>query len=199
MKKTLSFARASSLVALMSLGVAACSDIPLLPEWDTEWSFPLVSRTSDRLFGALTVTVRPGAAFNVSFPAVKVQLDERLQALLGRQMTNASLVISISKVLQVAGNYTLAVASDSAGLHVMPDSGIALRFAISQVAHSTTDSADFSVAGLAMLQGVANSKGVLWIQLRGRTTYGGPGDLVIAPTDSINVQLTLRATIASSN
>jgi len=189
----------SLLIAIAAFATTGCSDVPLMPTWDTEWSFPLVSRTTDQLFGTFTVTVHPGASIAVAFPADQIHLDERLQQIIGRQMTKASLVVTISKALAVGGSYTLAVSRDSAGLQAAPDSGIALRFSILQPSLSVTDSSDFSVAGLAMLQAVANANGSLWVQLRGTTTFNGPGTLTIAPTDSITVQLTLRATISTSN
>lgn len=187
------------LVALVTFAVAGCSDVPLMPKWDTEWSFPLVSRTSNNLFGTFTVTVNPGASFDLALPIQKIKLDDRLRSVLGQQISNLSLVITISKAMAVGGNYTLAVARDSAGLRGSQASRIALDFAITPASQSTTDSVVVSLAGLAMIQNVADLNGLLWVQLRGQTTYAGPGSLVIIPSDSIMVHVTLRATIAMSN
>jgi hypothetical protein len=189
----------SVLVALVALTAFACTDVPLLPTWDTEWSFPLVSRTNDQFFGTFSITVASGAQVPVSFPIERIQLDQRLGAILGERMKAASLVIVVSKALAVSGSYTLALSRDSAGLRAAPDSGIALRFSIAPHVQLNADSAAISASGLAMLQSIADNRGLLWVQMRGTTTFPGPGTLVIVPGDSISVQLTLRATIASSN
>lgn len=187
------------LVLLTASALAACSDIPLLPKWDTEWLFPLVSRSNKELFGSSSASVGPGVAIDLAFPIERIQLDDRLRAVLGKRLKAASLLITISKSLAVAGNYSIALARDSAGLRLAPDSGIALRFSVMPLVATTSDSATFSVARLAMIQSIADSHGILWVQLRGTTTFDGPGNLLVIPSDSINVQLNLRATIATSN
>ena len=178
---------------------AACSDVPLLPTWDTDWVFPLVNVNNDQLFGTFSVILAPGAAVPIAFPVQHIQLDQRLNAILGQRMKSATLVITISKSLAVTGSYSIAVARDAAGLLAAPDSGIALRFSVHPLVATNSDSASFSVAGLAMLQSVADAHGILWVQLRGATTVAGPGNLTIVPSDSVSIQLNLRATIASSN
>lgn len=182
--------------AVFSLSVA-CQDIPLLPHWNADWNVPLPSQNI-ALYGPFTGTVPAGASASVSFAPQRLALDGTIGSLLDQQLTNASLVLTISKNLPVSATDTVFVAPDSAGLTTASATRIVVPVNVAATDLVVTDTVPVTTEGVVMLQTLASARAAVWVQLRGRVLFAGPGTLTIAPGDSVHVRLSLLATIAVS-
>lgn len=183
--------------ALVTAVTVACQDIPLLPTWDADWNVPLPSQAI-ALFGPFPGAVPAGTSANVSFPPQSQSLGGTVGSLLDQDLSNAALVVVLSKTLAVSGSDTVFVAADSASLTNAAATRIVVPVAFTAADLTVTDTVPVSTAGIAMLKSVAQAEGSLWVQLRGRVTFAGPGVLAVTPADSIHVRLSLLATIAVS-
>ena len=182
--------------ALLACLTVACQDVPLLPHWDADWNVPLPSQSIALPFAGV---VPAGTSASISSAPQRQSLDGSVGSILDQNLSNAALVVVLSKTLPVSSDDTVFVAADSASL----TSSIATRIVVPVTLTAAdltpvSDTVVIPTAGILMLQSVAQSKGSLWVQLRGRVSYAGPGTLTVAPGDSIHVRLSLLATIAVS-
>jgi len=182
---------------LVTCVTIACKDIPGLPHWDADWNVPLPSQDIS-LFASFPGAVPPGTSANVGFAPQTQTLDGSVGAILDQDLSNAALVVMLSKTVAVSGTDTVFVAPDSLSLTSGPATRIVVPFSFLASDLSVTDTVPVSSAGIAMLKSVAQANGSLWIQLRGRVSNPGPGTLTVTPADSLHVRLSLLATIAVS-
>lgn len=189
--------RAACALALLTSVTVACEDIPLLPKWNADWNVPLPSKAI-ALFGPFSATVPPNTSANVSFAPQKQDLGGTVGTLLDQQLSNAQLILGLDKTKPVSGNDTVFVAADSLSLTNSAGTRIVVPIVFLATDLTVTDTVAISAAGVTMLRTAAQNEGTLWIQLRGRVTYAGPGNMTITPGDSIRVRLALLATIAIS-
>jgi hypothetical protein len=188
---------AAGLSVLVTSVTLACKDIPLLPHWDADWNVPLPSQAI-ALFGPFPGLVPPGTSANISFPPQSQTFGGSVGSLLEQNLSNAALVVVLSKALAVSGADTVFVAADAASLTNAAATRIVVPVAFTAADLTVTDTVPVTAAGITMLQNLAQSNGSLWVQLRGRVSYAGPGNLTVTTSDSIHVRLSLLATIAVS-
>ena len=187
--RTLAAACAAATVTCVTL---ACKDMPFLPKWDADWYVPLTSQ-GVVLLGPFAATVPPGTSANVSFTPLQQSLDGTIGSVLREELSNASIIVQLTKTVPISGADTLFLASGPAAV---PSDTIPVSFAASDV--SKTDTVALSGSGLAMIRNQAQSSGSIYVLLSGRVSYAGPGNLNITSSDSIGVKLALLATIAVS-
>lgn len=183
--------------ALVAAVALACEDIPLLPTWDAEFNVPLPSQRIG-LLGPFPAAVPPGASANVSFAPQQEQLDNAVGSLLGDQLNAARVVVTLSTTVPLDGADTVFVASTAADLTNPAAPRVVVPVTLVASVPTTLDTITVTASGLQMLQNAAQSDGTLFIQLRGRVTYPGPGIRVLTASDSIGVRLALLARIAVS-
>jgi len=184
------------LSALATSVTLACENIPLLPHWDADWNVPLPSQSIGVPFAGI---VPAGTSATMSSVPQRQSLDGSIGSILDQSLSNAALVVVLSKTLPVSTDDTVFVAADSASLTNVSATRIVVPVTLTASDLTpVTDTFTIATPGLTMLQTVAKAKGSLWVQLRGRVTYAGPGTLTVAPGDSIHVRLSLLATIAVS-
>ncbi len=185
------------LIAVSCIG-AACRDVPLIPHWYADWNVPLPSQDI-ALLGPFPFTVMPGISASIGFPPQRQPLTGTAGDLLGQELSNAALVLSIRKTVPVSGTDTVFVAADSAGLRDSTATRIIVPVSVAATDQAITDTVPIQPAGLAMLQQLALAHGSAWVQLRGRVAFNGPGTLTVTAADSVHVRLSLLATIAVSH
>ncbi|MDP3772844.1 MAG: hypothetical protein Q8Q85_01100 [Gemmatimonadales bacterium] len=183
--------------ALAAFAAAACNDVPFAPRWDADWYVPLASRKIE-LLGPFPPVVPAGTSANVSFPAQPQKLDASIGAILQRDLDSALLVMTLAKSVAISALDTLFVASSLANLTNGAASTIVFPMTLLTSDTRVEDTLVVNAAGLGMIQTVAAAQDPLFIQVRGRATYPGPGTLIITATDSIGIRLALIARIGVS-
>lgn len=183
--------------ALAAFAAAACNDVPFAPRWDADWYVPLSSRKIE-LLGPFPAVVPAGTSANVSFPAQPQKLDASIGAILKQDLRAASLVMTLAKSVAISALDTLFVASSRANLTNGAASTIVFPITFLTSDTRVEDTLVVNAAGLGMIQTVAAAQDSLFIQVRGRATYPGPGTLIITATDSIGIRLALIARIGVS-
>lgn len=182
---------AACVAATVTCVTLACKDVPLLPKWDADWYLPLTSQ-GVALLGPFPGSVPPGTPANVSW-TLEQSLDGAIGSLLEQTLSNGRVIVTLTKTLPVSGADTVFLSSTSGGI---PVDTFALAFAAGDA--SVTDTIPINSAGLTLLNSQASSQGSIFIQLRGRISYNGTGNLTVTSADSIGVKLALLATIAVS-
>lgn len=185
---------AAALVTCVTLG---CEDVPLLPKWDADFNVPLPSQRIG-LLGPFPAVVPPGTSGNVSFPPQQEPLDDAVGDLLVDKLKAADVILTLSTTVPLDGADTVFVAANNADLTNAAAQRIVVPVTLVAAVPTLTDTVPVNAGGLAMLQTVAQNSGTLFIQLRGRVTYPGPGNRTITANDSIGVRLALLARIAVS-
>ncbi len=109
------------------------------------------------------------------------------------------LTLIVTKPAGVASSDTLFVAGAQANLNAAGPGTIVFPISLAAGIVSATDSINLTQASVAMLQTAAQDGTPLWIQLRGRVSNPGSGNLTIASTDSIGVSLSATMRIAVSH
>ncbi len=197
---------------------AACEHPPFAPKWDAPWNLPLSTQTI-----ALSQFVPP-SPFNVipadsSAPNSFLQQQDvsgTVKDLLKNIVTDPArctspvdpslscdlLTLTLTKTTPVAVTDTLfvanspgtigsSVADTAAGTIVFPiDLGAATAAA--------TDTVYLTRTSVRMLQQAGSNGTPLYVQLRGRVTNPGPGDVTITGADSIGATLSATVTVAVS-
>ncbi|MEK6768441.1 MAG: hypothetical protein AABY85_05550 [Gemmatimonadota bacterium] len=184
--------------ALAAFAAAACSDVPFAPRWDADWYVPLPSQKIVLLDAFQTPVVPAGTSANVSFDAQPQQLDASIGAILQRDLRSASLKLTLTKSVAISGTDTLFVASSRPNLTNGDPTTIVVPMSFAAADTQVDSTRAVSQAGLSMLQTRAQAQDSLFVQLRGRATYPGPGTLIITATDSIGIRLALIARIGVS-
>jgi hypothetical protein len=193
--------RAAACGVVIAMAAAGCEDVPLVPRWDADWYVPLPSDSIYLSSGfPVGVPIPPGTSADVNFDPQTQSLDDTAGELLRRLRETARIIFTVSKppALAFSGVDTLFVAANQADLTNPASSRIVVPFVIAASAASVTDTVTIPTAGINMLRAVANARGVLWIQMRGRATYEGSGPATISSTDAIGVRLALLARIGIS-
>jgi len=183
---------AAGVAATVTCVTLACKDVPLLPKWDADWYLPLTSQ-GVALLGPFAGSVPPGTSASVSFLPLPQSLDGAIGSLLQQPLSNGRVIVTLSKGLPVSGADTVFLSGTSGGV---PVDTFAVAFAAGDA--SVTDTIPIGSAGLSLLSSQASSNGSIYIQLRGRISYNGAGNLTVTSADSIGVKLALLATIAVS-
>ncbi len=185
---------AAVLVTLVTLG---CEDVPLLPKWDADWNVPLTSRgiPLSNPFGA---SVPAGTSANVTSGVQSQALDGAVGGILDQEIRSADVIVTLSKTLAISTDDTLFVAASPADLTNAAAVRIVVPMAMTAGDVSVTDTVPVSAAGLNLLTTTAANEGTIYVELRGRATWAGPGSLTVTSADSIGMRLALLARIAVS-
>lgn len=183
--------------ALAAFVGAGCQDVPFAPKWDADWYVPLPSQkiTLTTFFPAF---VPAGTSADVSFPPQPQKLDASIGSILQQDLRAALLVMTLTKSVPISADDTLFVASSRANLSNGAPSTIVFPITLATTDTEVQDTLAVNQAGLTMLQTTAAAEDSLFVQLRGRATYSGPGTLTITPSDSIGIRLALIARIGVS-
>ena len=181
--------------AAWALGVVICvttaCDVPVLPQWDTNWYVPLPSQ-------AMALPPGPipnGASAQVSFPVQQQALDESIGSLLKNAADAGSVILTLSKTLNLSGTDTLFISASNAGLDVPGAGRILIPVSFTAADRTVVDTVATS---LALVQNTADAGGDLFIRLRGSVSNNTGGIITVTPADSIKVKLALLTTIHSS-
>jgi hypothetical protein len=195
----LSKVAAVSLAACAILVLIGCKDIPLLPRWNADEKIPLASQkiTVSPPFPS-GVTVPNGTSQSVSFPAQSQTVDGLIGQILQPGLLAGSIVSVITKSVTIDGNDTLFIAATQADLTNALAQRIVVPLTILAANAQDSSLAVINAGGLAMLQNVANASGSLWVQMRGQATCNKVGGCTFTAGDSVNVRLTLLATVPIS-
>lgn len=191
---TLSAKRAALAAACVMCVTTAC-DVPVLPQWDTNWNVPLPS-TAIHL---PPVPIPNGTTVSDSFPTQQQSLDESIGSLLEHAADTGSVIVTLTKRqgLALSGTDTLFMASSLTGLNTSgPANRIEVPIAFAASDASVTDTVH--VPNLGIIQSAAESGGTLFLRLRGTISNTSGGTVTPLATDSIAVKLALLATIHSS-
>lgn len=190
-----------ALGTLACLAVAACEDIPLLPQWEADWEIPLPSQTivlPNEFPGA---TVPQGTSFPVDFPAQEQSLGDALAAFsldeTLREGTEVAVTVTKPASTNLAIDATLYVGESTLALNDVEPRTIRLALAIAAAGTAASDTVLLSAAQLAMIQQLASTDGSLWVQLRGTATAGAGGH-TFSSTDTLSVRAQLFARVAVS-
>jgi hypothetical protein len=173
----------------------ACKDVPLLPQWNADWNLPLPSQAVPLPVGVIPSGFPPQ---QVSFPAQQQQLSSSIGSLLKQDLSNASVVLTLAKTLNLNGTDTLFIASSNADLTNAAATRIVIPVSFTAADRTVVDTATVNAIGLGMLQSVADNDGSLFIQLRGSVQNSSGAPVAVTSADSIHVKLALLATIGVS-
>lgn len=187
--------RAAWAAACVICVTTACNDIPLLPTWDSDWYLPIPSQAI-----ALPVGVIPNGTppQSVSFPPQQQDLDDAVGALLKQDLSNAQVIMTISKTVDLSGSDTLFIAAAAADLTNAGATRIVIPFTLTTADRTVVDTVALTAVGLGLLQSVADNDGTLHIQMRGTVQNNSGGTVTTTSADSIRVKLAMLATIAAS-
>lgn len=189
-------ARAAWAAACVIGITTACNDVPLLPQWDADWNLPLPSSAQ-----ALPVAVIPNntPAVAVSSPVDTQSLANSIGQLLKQDLSNASVIVTLSKTVNLSGTDTLFVASSQANLTNAGDpTRIVVPLSYTSADRTLVDTVAVTAAGLSMLQSVATNEGNIFLQMRGSVQNNSGATVTTTTADSLRVKLALVATIGVS-
>lgn len=184
-------------VALVTTVTLGCEDIPLLPTWDADWNVPLTSR-GIQLSTAFGGSVPAGTSADISSTVQPQSLDGAIGGLLDQEIRSAEVIVTLTKTLAISADDTIFVAASAADLTNAAATRVVVPMALAAADQSVTDTVPVPAAAVTMLRTTAAAGGTLYVQLRGRATWAGPGSLTVTPTDSIGMRLALLARIAVS-
>jgi hypothetical protein len=181
----------AAFAAVAVICVTTACDVPVLPQWDTNWYVPLPST-------AMALPPGPipnGASANVSFPTQQQSLDESIGSLLKNAADTGSVILTLSKTLNLSGVDTLFISASSAGLDVPGAGRILIPVSFTAADRTVVDTVSTS---LALVQNTADANGDLFIRLRGSVSNNTGGTITVTTADSIKVKLALLTLIHSS-
>ena len=189
------FPKRAALAAACVMCVTTACDIPVLPQWDTNWNVPLPSQA----VALPPVPIPNNTSIQDSFPTQQQSLDEAIGDLLKNASDTGSVIITLTKrqTLALSGADTLFLASSLTGLN---NPGVANRIEV-PIAFAAGDASvtdTVPVLNLNIIRDAAESGGTLFVRLRGRISNTSGGIVTPTATDSINVKLALLALIHSS-
>ena len=186
--------RATFAAACVTCVTAAC-DVPVLPQWDTDWNLPLPSQA----IPLAPVPIPNNTTIAATMPTQTQDLDASIGELLKNASDTGAVVITITKPagLALSGADTLFIASSAAGLD-NPGAASRIEVAFAFAATDGTKSDTLPVLNLGIVRTAADNGGTLYLRFRGTITNNSGGVVTPAATDSIAVKLALLATIHSS-
>ena len=181
------------LAAACVICVTTACDVPLLPQWDTDWNVPLPSQS----IPLPPVPIPNNTSIQDSFPTQQQDLDASIGELLKNAADNGSVIITLTKrqSLALSGNDTLLISTSAAGLNTPGAGRIVVPIAFVAADSSVTDSVPVS---LTVIRSAADAGGTLFIRRQGRLSNTSGGTVTPGPSETIQVRLALLATIHTS-
>ncbi len=179
-----------------AVGVAACGEVPVLPQWDADWYLPLPSQTVN--FNSFYSGPLPAnTGFNWSPAPTTQSLSGAIGSLLKKDLRTGQVILTLRKKTQVNLLDSLFVGSCSTCL-TAGNTGTIL-FVLSMQAADTifVDTTVITPANVAMLSSVANANGPLWIKISGRASTGAT-PITITSADTMSVKPAMVARVAMS-
>lgn len=173
--------------------IAACGDIPLLPQWDTDFYVPLgASNVNNGNLPPGTV-IPPSSSASVPGPIRDVPMDGTIADLLDQVLDDAAPVLRLQVTITKSANLALAVsdtiylAADTAGLATTQ-----IKNGLTMPAGTTsqTDTLTLGANAIALLKQLTGSNGTLRVQARGRVSSGG-SSVTVQNSDSLHVKIGL--------
>jgi hypothetical protein len=166
----------------------ACSDLPLLPQWDANWNVPLPTQ-------ALTLppAIIP-AGLTAPIPPTTQQepLDKSIGDLLSNAADTGSVLLTLIKKPSLAVNGTVTAEIDSTAAFGASKITIPVTF----TAASDTTHAPASAVNVGMIRATADAGRTLYIRLSGSASNPGPGSVTVtSANDTIYVKLNVLSTI----
>lgn len=183
-------------LALSTCALAACGDIPILPQWDADWYVPLPSQNIS-LRPASGLPVLNGTTYPISFNVTQ-PVDDAMGQILSQELGAASLIVSLRKTINLYTNDTLIIANSAAGLTTANDSAIVMTVGL---ATADTLSVDTIVVGpkpLRMLRNLGTDGGTLHIKLSGIAGNNSGSSITVAPTDLLGARIAVVVRIPVS-
>lgn len=173
--------------------VTTACDVPLLPQWDTDWNVPLPSQS----IPLPPVPIPNNTSIQDSFPTQQQDLDESIGELLKNAADNGSVIVTLTKrqTLALNGNDTLLISTTAAGLNTPGAGRIVVPITFAAADASVTDTVPVN---LAVIRTAADAGGTLFIRMQGRLSNTSGAIVTPGPSETIQVRLALLATIHSS-
>jgi hypothetical protein len=170
----------------------AC-DVPVLPQWDTNWNVPLPSQA----IPFPPVPIPNNTSVNDSFPTQQQPLDKSIGDLLANAADTGSVILTLSKrqTLALAGTDTLLISTSAAGLNTPGSGRIVVPIAFAATDASVTDTVS---ANLSIIRTASDANGTLFVRLQGRISNTSGGTVTPTTADSLHVRLALLTLIHSS-
>jgi hypothetical protein len=183
----------SLLAAACVICITTACDVPLLPQWDTDWNVPLPSQS----IPLPAVPIPNGASISDSFPTQQQDLDESIGELLKNAADNGAVIITLTKRQSLAlnGADTLLISTSAAGLNTPGAGRIVVPISFAATDASVTDTVPIS---MAVIRGAADAGGTLFVRMQGRLSNNSGGTVTPQPGETIQVRLALLATIHTS-
>ena len=172
--------------------MAACGDVPLLPQWDADFLVPLgASNVNNGNLPPGTV-IPPSSSANVPGPVRDVPLDGTIADLLKQVLDDANptlrLQITVTKSANLASLAvadTIYLAADTAGLATTT---VKQGITVAAGQTSVTDTLTLGANAVALLKQITNANGTMRMQPRGRVTSGASA-VTVQNSDSIHVKV----------
>lgn len=182
---------------LCALVVAACGDVPVLPQWDADWYVPMPSQSVDfgTAFGGSSVPANFGFPFSYTD---SLDMNGAIGDLLQKDLRSASVIMGLSKHTQVSTTDTLFVGESDAALTAGNTRTILFVLNMTVSDTGVTDTTVITANNIQMLTDVANSpSGKLHIKVVGRASTGS-SPVTLTSADSLAIRTALVARIAMS-
>jgi hypothetical protein len=178
----------------LTIALAACEDIPLLPRWDADWYVPLPSQAISVPFsGSIPAGVGAPASFTE-----QQEMEGSIGDILRETLRGATVIITLTKSVALQVDDTLVVSNNAADTLNPAAAPIFMSLAMATTDTETDDTLVVSQAGIDMLRATAEAQGTLFVHVRGQLSNPGPGSVTVNPSDSIGVRIALIARIAMS-
>ena len=190
---------AAALVTAVTL--AACDDVPLLPQWSADIYVPLGASNVGNIPSG---TVIPSNSFaNVPGAVRSVPLDGTAADILTEALDEAAPIIRLEVRVTKTANLSLALsdtvflAGSAAGLATAT---VYEFITMGSAATLQVDTLQLDAAGINLIRQLVFTGDSLFLQARGRVT-SGPAPVTVQNTDSINVKIgvLVRVPIARGN
>ena len=213
----MTFRRTLALAGAFSAMVfAGCEHPPFAPMWDADWYMPLSTQPitlSGYVPAAPNNFVPPGASFSASFTPQQQDASGVFGDVLAHVVTDPArctsavnpalscdvMTLVVTKPSGVAAQDTLFVANSQANLNAAGPGTVVFPLSIGAGSAGATDSINLTPASVTMLHTAGVDGTPLWIQLRGRVSNPGAGNLTIASTDAIRATLSVTLRVAVSH
>jgi hypothetical protein len=182
--------------------VAACTDVPFAPHWESDWTVPLPITPIVLSDNFPMSVILPGMSGGVSIPVQTQALDQAVGQVLRQDISRAILKLHYTMTLPLAGADTLFIADSLSALTSASPNRIVLPITVTSTGAAGADVFDTLAAGspgLALLQRAGESDaGSLYILVRGNVRNPGAGLIVLTRADVIGLSLEMTVRIAIS-
>lgn len=185
-------AKYAAIAAACVIGITTACDVPVLPQWDTKWNVPLPSQAVPLPVGVIPNGFPPQ---QVSFPTLVEPLDKSIGDLLRNAADTGSVILTLSKTVNLSGTDTLYVAADSNAFNNPAITRIAIPVSFTAADRTVVDTVS---TNFTLIRTTAEAGGNIYIKLRGSVSNNSGSTVTVTPADSIHVRLALLTLIHSS-